>query len=244
MRQDSNFKMSSCAGITAKKAPCKKPGKILVDGKLYCSLHAPRKEGDKEGAPAAVSSATSKAKSASSKTKADEPMDEFEIYEQLTAAQSAAADVFDISENRNNWILPRNIRPVSLFGYDFMSAEHAFHCLKFFYPAPSNTADGVLVAFKEVYSSTSLDEIRELASKNGPHAKFILPKWEKEINGVPHCELVMMTILDSACKNSPSLRDKITSITREFEDSDRLATAYVPGYCRVLRALANHLRNS
>lgn len=229
--------MSSCAGTTAKKAPCKKPGKHAYDGKYYCSLHLPNKE---EVAP------SSKAKAATKTTVVDEEIDEVAMLEQLgaAAAKHEMPDMFDISESRNKWILPREMKPVVFEGISFMNAEHAFHCMKFYYPAPTNTASNVLEAFKAVALATSMDQVRNLAGKTGPYAKFILPKWEKDFNGVRHCEMVMLTILDKVCNNNPSIREKISSISTDFEDSEYMVNPYVPGYCNVLKVLGNRIRNS
>jgi len=235
------LKMSTCAGTTAKKAPCKKPGKYQYDGKLYCNLHVPNKEAVTSTAPASKAKAAAKASVVE-----EELIDEMAAYEEIgaaAAARNSALDFFDIAENRNSWILPRNIKAVVFEGISFMNAEHAFHCMKFYYPAPSNITNSVLEAFRAVCAATSMDQVRSLSAKNGPYAKYILPKWEKEFNGVPHCEMVMMTILDKACKNSASLREKISSITTDFEDTEFLVIPYVPGYCNVLKALGNHIRN-
>lgn len=231
--------MTSCAGTTAKKAPCKKPGKHLFDGKLYCSLHVPNKE--------EVASSSKAKASAKPVVEDDLLVEDNSIYEEIGAAAAAkhsALDSFDISESRNKWILPREMKSVVFEGISFMNAEHAFHCMKFYYPAPTNTATGVLEAFKATALATSMDQVRNFAAKTGPYAKFILPKWEKETNGVRHCDMVMVTILDKVCSSIPSVREKIASITTDFEDAEYLVTPYVPGYCNVLKVLGNRIRNS
>jgi len=218
---------NKCSASTAKKTPCSNGGKYEVGGKFYCHIHNPNKEKTETVKPAAKKT-TSKA--AASTPPNDDGLDD--------ADEEALPDTCDISARHGEVYHPDKITNVYIDGKNFMNAEHAYHFLKFWYPAVDNKAK-VLEVAKAIYTSHSMASVRTIAEKN---SRLKISKWDKLENGVTYSELVMFTIL--AKSDGSSFRNKVMSITTDFSDSESTVTQYVPHYPAVLKALANYLRRA
>lgn len=228
-----------CSGITKEKKPCTKGGKYEMNGKFYCHIHYPGNKDDIK------SKTTSKAKSKAAYDDDEINDDISNILDQESGSVMTTTFVedCDLSENKNYLLHPDKISNVFFEKMNFMNAEHAYHFMKFWYPASRDMQKGALAAAKEIYLSRSMPNIRSLAEKN---KRYVIEKWNiPDSNSVTYGELVMFSILDKARVSSTSMfHEKLASLSCDFTDSDEVVTRHVPQYHKVLKSLSNYLRSS
>lgn len=224
-----------CAGLTAKKTACKNSGKNESGGKYWCHIHLPKKEGEEDKPKPSAKKSSSKA--------AASTFLEDEINDEVIDYVDEGPNTCDLSTSKGTAFHPDKITNIFIDGKNFMNAEHAYHFMKFWYPAPDKIKSKVLEVAKSIFTSRSMTSVRSIAQTN---SRLVPGKWDDpDSNGITYGDLVMFTILEKVAKSSgSSFRERIMSVTTDFIDSDHTVTQHVPHYTNILKVLANHLRRA
>jgi hypothetical protein len=229
--------MSTCAGLTVKKVGCSRPGTYPSGGKMYCFAHCP--EGDRPTEPKTKSKAAPK-KSAG-KEKHSDP---FEVNDDIndTSSSIAAAEASETCDLiDHSFFRPDRILNVYFKNRNFISAEHAYHFMKFMYCDKTSKAPKILEAAKQIFRANSIEAVRSIAENN---SSLIIGKWELGRGKNPtYSDLVMFSILLAHSEKDAVFKSKITSITTDFSDNDMVVVGNVPGYISTLKVLSNYLRS-
>lgn len=221
--------MTRCEGLTGKKTQCIRTGKYPFGDKIYCHQHRLDKPEISD----------TKSKATKTKEYSEEPQldDDFDIND----TDMTAMETCDISENKNRCLRPDKTSTLFFENKNFMNVEHAYHFMKFWYPADGQKGKKLLEISQKIYTARSMEAVRDITVKN---SQYIIPKWNIKRNGqASYSSLVLFSIFEQASKSNSSFREKVMSVTTDFVDGDGVVKG-MSDYTDTLKAYSNYLRKN